>query len=167
VGFEVASLLAERWGLPKAQKRYGGLLTEGRTGPGMPRVAVLLPQTYMNESGRAVGPARGEYRLGLDRVVVVYDEIDLPFGEVRERKGGGTAGHRGIRSVKEGLGSNDFWRVRVGVGRPDSTDPEVVSRHVLSLFTEPRGEVQALIERAADATERLLEREYAAARDEP
>jgi PTH1 family peptidyl-tRNA hydrolase len=166
VGFEVASVLAQRWQLPRAQKRYGGLLTEGRPGPGMPRVAVLLPQTYMNESGRAVGPARGEYRLGLDQVVVVYDEIDLPFGEVRERKGGGTAGHRGIRSVKEGLGSGDFWRVRVGVGRPDSTDPEVVSQHVLSRFTEPRAEVQALIERAADATERLLEREYAAARDE-
>jgi peptidyl-tRNA hydrolase, PTH1 family len=161
-GFEVANLLAQRWQLPKAQKRYGGLLTEGRIGPGMPRVAVLLPQTYMNESGRAVGPARGEYRLDPDQVVVVYDEIDLPFGEVRDRRGGGTAGHRGIRSVKEGLGSSDFWRVRVGVGRPDSTDPEVVSQHVLSRFTEPAADVGALIERAADTTERLLEREYSA-----
>jgi PTH1 family peptidyl-tRNA hydrolase len=161
-GFEVANLLAQRWQLPKAQKRYGGLLTEGRIGPGMPRVAVLLPQTYMNESGRAVGPARGEYRLDPDQVVVVYDEIDLPFGEVRDRRGGGTAGHRGIRSVKEGLGSSDFWRVRVGVGRPDSTDPEVVSQHVLSRFTEPAADVGALIERAADVTERLLEREYSA-----
>jgi PTH1 family peptidyl-tRNA hydrolase len=98
-------------------------------------------------------------------VIVVYDEIDLPFGEVRERKGGGTAGHRGIRSVKEGLGSGDFWRIRVGVGRPDSTDPEVVSQHVLSRFTEPSADVRALIERAADTTERLLEREYAAAAD--
>jgi PTH1 family peptidyl-tRNA hydrolase len=164
-GFEVARLLAERWQLPKAQNRYGGRLTEGRVGPGMPRVAVLLPQTYMNESGRAVGPARGEYRLDPDQVVVVYDEIDLPFGEVRERKGGGTAGHRGIKSVKEGLGSGDFWRVRVGVGRPDSTDPELVSRHVLSRFTEPAADVRALFERAADATERLLEREQARAED--
>jgi PTH1 family peptidyl-tRNA hydrolase len=131
----------------------------------MPRVAVLLPQTFMNESGRAVGPARGEYRLGLDRVVVVHDEIDLPFGEVRERKGGGAAGHNGIKSVKEGLGSGDFWRVRVGVGRPDSTDPEVVSQHVLSRFTEPAADVRALIERAADTTERLLEREYAEAQE--
>ena len=165
IGFEVANLLGERWQLPKAQKRYGGLLTDGRIGPGMPRVAILLPQTYMNESGRAAGPARGEYRLGLDQVIAVYDEIDLPFGEVRERKGGGTAGHNGIKSLKEGLGSGDFWRVRVGVGRPDSTDPEVVSQHVLSRFTEPAAEVRALIERAADATERLLEREYAAAQE--
>ena len=155
-------MLAQRWQLPKAQKRYGGLLTEGRIGPGMPRVAVLLPQTYMNESGRAVGPARGEYRLDPEQVVVVYDEIDLPFGEVRDRRGGGTAGHRGIKSVKDGLGSGDFWRVRVGVGRPDSTDPEVVSQHVLSRYTEPAADVRALIERAADETERLLEREYAA-----
>jgi len=165
IGFEVANLLGERWQLPKAQKRYGGLLTDGRIGPGMPRVAILLPQTYMNESGRAAGPARGEYRLGLDQVIAVYDEIDLPFGEVRERKGGGTAGHNGIKSLKEGLGSGDFWRVRVGVGRPDSTDPEVVSQHVLSRFTEPAADVRALIERAADATERLLEREYAAAQE--
>jgi len=148
--------------MPRAQKRYGGLLTEGRIGPGMPRVAVLLPQTYMNESGRAAGPARGEYRLGLDQIVAVYDEIDLPFGEVRERKGGGTAGHNGIKSLRDGLGSGEFWRVRVGVGRPDSTDPEVVSAHVLSRFSEPAGDVRALIERAADETERLLEREYAA-----
>ena len=128
----------------------------------MPRVAVLLPQPYMTESGRAAGPARGEYRLGLDQIVAVYDEIDLPFGEVRERKGGGTAGHNGIKSLRDGLGSGEFWRVRVGVGRPDSTDPEVVSAHVLSRFTEPAGDVRALIERAADATERLLEREHAA-----
>ena len=157
----MASLLAERWQLPKAQKRYGGLLTEGRIGPGMPRVAVLLPQTFMNESGRAVGPARGEYRLDLDQVVAVHDEIDLPFGDVRERKGGGTAGHNGIKSLKASLGGADFWRVRVGVGRPDTTDPEIVSQHVLSRFTEPPAEVRRLIERAADETERLLEREYA------
>jgi len=131
----------------------------------MPRVAILLPQTYMNESGRAVAPARGEYRLAPEQVVVVYDEIDLPFGEVRERKGGGTAGHKGIGSVKAALGGADFWRVRVGVGRPDSTDPDVVSQHVLSRFSEPSAEVRALVERAADATERLLEREHAEAGD--
>jgi PTH1 family peptidyl-tRNA hydrolase len=128
----------------------------------MPRVAVLLPQTYMNESGKAVAPARGEYRLEPEQIVAVYDEIDLPFGEVRERKGGGTAGHNGIKSLRDGIGSGDFWRVRVGVGRPDTTDPEIVSAHVLSRFTEPAGDVRALIERAAEATERLLEREHAA-----
>ena len=70
-------------------RRYGGLITEGRTGPGGPRVAVLLPQTFMNESGAAAGPARGELRLPLERVVALHDEIDLPFGEVRSKLGGG------------------------------------------------------------------------------
>jgi peptidyl-tRNA hydrolase, PTH1 family len=163
IGFEVANVLAGRWGLPQARKMFGGLVTDGRIGPGMPRAAVLLPQTYMNESGRAAGPARGQYKLDLDRVIAIHDEIDLPFGEVRDRKGGGLAGHNGLRSLKEGLGGADFWRVRVGVGRPDSTDPEVVSAHVLSRFTEPAAEVQTLIERAADVTERLIEREHASA----
>ena len=140
---------------------FGGLVTDGRMGPGMPRVAVLLPQTYMNESGRAAGPARGQYKLDLDRIVVVHDEIDLPFGEVRARKGGGVAGHNGLKSIKQGLGGSDFWRVRVGVGRPDSTEPEIVSAHVLGRFTERAADVRALVERAADETERLLEREHA------
>ena len=160
VGFEVANVLATRWGLPRARKMFGGLVTEGRIGPGMPRVAVLLPQTYMNESGRAAGPARGQYGLELDQIIAIHDEIDLPFGEVRERKGGGLAGHNGLKSLKQGLGSPDFWRVRAGVGRPDSTDPEVVSAHVLARFSEPASDVRALIERTADETERLIEREY-------
>ena len=166
MGFEVANLLASRWDLPRARKMFGGLVTEGRIRPGGPRVAVLLPQTYMNESGRAAGPARGQYGVGLDQVVAIYDEIDLPFGEVRERMGGGLAGHNGLKSLKQGLGGPDFWRVRVGVGRPDSTDPEVVSAHVLSRFSEPAGDVRALVERAADETERLIEREHAAAHAE-
>jgi peptidyl-tRNA hydrolase, PTH1 family len=157
VGFEVANALAERWELPRARKLFGGLVTEGRTGPGGPRVAVLLPQTYMNESGRSVGPARGQYRVDLDRVLVIHDEIDLPFGEVRDRLGGGTAGHNGLKSVKEHLGSADFMRLRVGVGRPDSTDPEIVSRHVLSRFDEPTPDVRALIERAANRAAEIIE----------
>ena len=131
----------------------------------MPRVAVLLPQTFMNDSGRAVGPARGQHKLDLDQLVVVHDEIDLPFGEVRARKGGGVAGHNGLKSIKQGVGGSDFWRVRVGVGRPDSTDPEIVSAHVLGRFSESAGDVQALIERAAEEVERLLEREYAESAD--
>src|ERR671925_858244 len=100
------------------------LLSEGRAGGGGPRVAVLWPQTYMNEAGRSVGPARGAYRIPLDRLLVVHDEIDLPFGEVRTRVGGGLAGHNGLKSVASELGGADFARVRVGVGRPASTDPE-------------------------------------------
>jgi PTH1 family peptidyl-tRNA hydrolase len=156
VGFEVAGLAAERWSLPRAKKRYAGLYTDGRTGPGGPRVGILLPQTYMNEAGSSAGPARGALGVPLERVVAVHDEIDLPFGEVRVRQGGGLAGHNGLKSLNAGLGGPDFHRVRVGVGRPESTDPEVVSAYVLSRFAEPSDEVRALVERAADELDRLL-----------
>jgi peptidyl-tRNA hydrolase, PTH1 family len=156
VGFEVADELARRWELPRARKRYRGLITEGRAGPGGPRVAVLLPQTYVNESGTSAGPARGALHVPLDRLIVLHDEIDLPFGEIRGRIGGGLAGHNGLRSLAEHLGGSEFWRVRIGVGRPDGTDPELVSRHVLGRFEEEPGMVRELIQRAADETERLL-----------
>ena len=156
IGFEVAGLLAERWDLPRAKTKFAGLLTEGRTGPGGPRVAVLLPQTYMNEAGRSVGPARGTYKLPLERVLVIHDEIDLPFGEVRTRIGGGLAGHNGLKSLKAELGGPDFARVRVGVGRPDSTDPEIVSAHVLGAFRQPKAEVAALVDDAARAAEAIV-----------
>lgn len=158
VGFEIAAELSRRWELPRAKPRYGGLITEGRAGPGGPRVAVLLPQTYMNESGATAGPARGALKVPLERVVVLHDEIDLPFGEVRVKLGGGVAGHNGLKSLRQGLGGVDFWRVRAGVGRPESTDPEAVSSYVLSRFREPRDEVAELIDRAAGEAERLVER---------
>jgi peptidyl-tRNA hydrolase, PTH1 family len=156
VGFEVAALAAERWGLPRARRRYAGLYSEGRAGVGGPRVGVLLPETYMNEAGRSAGPARGALGVDVDRIVVVHDEIDLPFGEVRVRRGGGLAGHNGLKSLRQGLGSADFHRVRVGVGRPASTDPDVVAGYVLSRFREPADEVRAIVERAADELERLV-----------
>ena len=109
----------------------------------------------MNESGSAAGPARGELRLDLDHVIALHDEIDLPFGEVRTKLGGGVAGHNGLRSLSQGLGGPDFWRVRGGVGRPDTTDPEIVSNYVLSRFREPDEEVRLLIQSAADEAERL------------
>jgi PTH1 family peptidyl-tRNA hydrolase len=158
LGFEVAAELSRRWELPRAKEKFRGLIADGRIRPGGPRVALLIPQTYMNESGSSVGPARGSLRVPLERVVVVHDEIDLPFGEVRSKLGGGVAGHNGLKSLKQGLGGVDFWRVRAGVGRPDSTDPEVVSAHVLGRFRESDGEVRELIEAAADETERLIER---------
>jgi PTH1 family peptidyl-tRNA hydrolase len=129
-------------------------------------VAILLPQTYMNDSGDSAGPARGSLKVPLDRVVVLHDEIDLPFGEVQSRLGGGLAGHNGLRSLRAGLGAPDFWRVRVGVGRPDSTDPEIVSAYVLGGFREPREEVEALIGEAAGEAERLVERLGSAGNDE-
>jgi PTH1 family peptidyl-tRNA hydrolase len=161
----VADALRERWELPEPRKRFRGLISEGRVGgPGMPdledaprrQVAVLCPQTYMNDAGRSVGPARGAFKLALDRVLVVHDEIDLPFGDVRARLGGGLAGHNGLKSLVRELGSADFRRVRVGVGRPDSTDPEIVSRHVLGRFAESEQEVAALVERARAAVEDVV-----------
>ena len=119
-------------------------------------MGVLLPQTYMNESGNAVGPARGALGVDLDHVVAIHDEIDLPFGRIESRLGGGLAGHNGLKSLKLGLGSGDFRRIRVGVGRPDTTDPEIVSAHVLGRFSEPQEEVRALVERAADELERVI-----------
>jgi peptidyl-tRNA hydrolase, PTH1 family len=158
VGFEVGEQLSRRWQLPRAKEKFGGLIAEGRTRPGGPRVAILLPQTYMNASGDSAGPARGSLRVPLDRLVVLHDEIDLPFGEVQSRLGGGLAGHNGLKSLERGLGSREFWRIRIGIGRPDSTDPEVVSAYVLGRFREARDEVEALVERAAEEAERLVEK---------
>jgi PTH1 family peptidyl-tRNA hydrolase len=156
IGFEVANEVAGRWQLPRAKKKYAGLFTDGRTGPGGPRVGVLLPQTFMNEAGRAAGPARGALGVDLDHVLVVHDEIDLPFGEVRSRLGGGLAGHNGLKSLKAELGAPDFHRVRVGVGRPDSTDPDIVAGYVLGRFSEPADDVRDLVSRAADEVERVV-----------
>jgi PTH1 family peptidyl-tRNA hydrolase len=156
LGFEIANELASRWDLGKLKKKYAGLYAEGRAGAGGPRVALLLPQTYMNDAGKAVGPARGALGVPLDHVLVLHDEIDLPFGKIESRIGGGLAGHNGLKAVKAGLGSPDFRRIRAGVGRPDSTDPEIVSAHVLGKFRESPAEVRDLIQRGADEAERVV-----------
>jgi peptidyl-tRNA hydrolase, PTH1 family len=156
VGFEVLAELAARWDLPRAKDKYAGRFTQGRAGIGGPRVGLLQPQTFMNESGRSAGPARGALKVELDHVLVLHDEIDLPFGEVRTRVGGGLAGHNGLKSLKAALGSPDFARVRIGVGRPDSTDPDVVAGYVLGRWRQPKGEVADLVRRAADAAEGLV-----------
>jgi peptidyl-tRNA hydrolase, PTH1 family len=156
IGFEVADALAGRWELPRPKSRFRGLVSEGRAGPGGPRVAILLPQTFMNDAGRSVGPARGAMGLDLDRVLVIHDEIDLPFGEIRARIGGGLAGHNGLKSIRQALGSPDFGRIRIGVGRPPTTDPDRVAAYVLNRFREPREEVATVIEHAADEAERQI-----------
>ena len=156
VGHTVLGELARRWEMARARDRFRGRIADGRAGPGGPRVAVLQPQTFMNESGDSVGPARGSLKVPLDRLVVLHDEIDLPFGEIQPRLGGGLAGHNGLRSVAAGVGGPDFWRLRIGVGRPESTDPDVVSAYVLGRFPEPEDEVGELISVAADEAERLV-----------
>jgi PTH1 family peptidyl-tRNA hydrolase len=155
---------------PDAQGRLRALDAEGRLRPPDARtspaghhppakpttVAVLCPQTYMNDAGRSVGPARGALKLPLERLLVVHDEIDLPFGDVRTRLGGGLAGHNGLKSLKRELGGADFTRVRVGVGRPDSTDPEIVSAYVLGRFRQDKAQVDELVERASEQVERAV-----------
>lgn len=158
IGFDVARELVERWQLGKPRSKYKGELWEGRTGPGGARIAVLLPLTYMNAVGDSAGPARGALHASLARTIVLHDEIDIPFGEIRVREGGGLAGHNGLKSLKRGFGSADFWRVRIGVGRPASTDPEIVSAWVLGRFRESPTEVEALVDDAAREAERLVER---------
>jgi PTH1 family peptidyl-tRNA hydrolase len=161
----VAEAIVERWGLGKAKDRFRGRLAEGRardsaspgfTSAAAPRVAVLCPQTYYNDAGRSVGPARGSFKLSLERVIVVHDEIDLPFDDVRTRLGGGLAGNNGLKSIKRELGGADFMRVRVGVGRPDSTDSEIVAAYVLSRFRESDEQVRQLIDHACEHVQRAV-----------
>jgi PTH1 family peptidyl-tRNA hydrolase len=166
----VTDALAKRWQLGRPRERFRGRLAEGRAGDGIDptgigptrptRVALLWPQTFMNDAGRSVGPARGSFKLPLERVLVVHDEIDLPFGDIRTRLGGGLAGHNGLKSIKRELGSTEFMRVRIGVGRPSSTDPEIVSGHVLGRFRESQEDVAELIERGVAAVEQVLEGEH-------
>lgn len=157
--------LAARFGEPRRRVRFNAQLAEAQArldGEGRAlRLALIWPQTYMNECGRAVSPARGAYRLPLSRLLVIHDEIDLPFGSVRVRCGGGLAGHNGLKSLVRELGGSDFWRVRVGVGRPPSTDPEVVAAYVLSAFRERKEQVQALLAEAEQAALDLLAAEGA------
>lgn len=153
-GQMVVDELARRLGAGRAVARYGGRLQEAR-GPSGP-VALIVPQTYMNDSGDAVGPAAGSLRLAAGQVLVVHDEIDLPFGTVRGKVGGGHGGHNGVRSVVRGMGSGDFCRLRLGVGRPPSEFRGDPADWVLTRFAEPREEVEAMVSRAADMAEMAL-----------
>lgn len=159
-GFQVARELVRRWELGKLRAKFRGEFGQGtiREFPGEDpvRVAVLLPQTFMNESGRAVGPARGQLKVPLERILVLHDEIDLAFGDVRFRLAGGLAGHNGLKSLKRELGEPTFGRVRIGVGRPNSTDPEIVSGYVLGKWRQPEHEVEDLITTAADIAESIV-----------
>ena len=120
------------------------------------RLALLKPDTYMNDSGRSVQPAAAFYKSPLEALLVVHDEVDLDFGRLQVRLGGGLAGHNGLRSIAGRLGSPEFLRLRVGVGRPGRGDPRDVADFVLAPF-EPEEDGEALIARAADAIESLVE----------
>lgn len=153
-GEMVVNELARRLDAGRFADRYAGRFAETR-GPAGP-LGLLIPTTYMNDSGRSVGPAAGALHAPPERVLVVHDEIDLPFGTVRGKAGGGTGGHNGLRSVVRGLGGPGFLRVRVGVGRPPAEFRGDPADWVLMRFTEPADEVERLIAKAADMVEAVL-----------
>jgi PTH1 family peptidyl-tRNA hydrolase len=154
VGVMVLDELARRLSAGRPANRFAGAYREAKGPAG--QIGLLAPQTYVNDSGRSVGPAAGSLHLAPGQVLVIHDEIDLPFGEVRGKRGGGTAGHNGLRAVEQGLGSREFLRVRVGVGRQPPEFRGDEAAWVLANFSEPREEVQALIERAVVLAETAL-----------
>ena len=149
VGFMVADELARRHG-GSWRAKFSGDLAEVRL-DGL-RLAVLKPQTYMNESGRSVGAAVRFFKVQPDALLVVHDEVDLEPGRLQARLGGGLAGHNGLRSLAQHLKTPEFLRLRIGVGRPERGDPRPVADFVLSPFS-PEVDVEGLVARAADAVE--------------
>ncbi len=146
IGFMVVQEIARRHGFPQWRRRFQGVATEATIAA--ERVLLLMPGTYMNESGRAVGEAAHFYKLALSDIAVVHDELDLPPGKVRVKTGGGIAGHNGLRSITAHVG-NDYCRVRVGIGHPG--DKNLVYRYVLSDFAkDERPWVEALTQVIAD-----------------
>jgi PTH1 family peptidyl-tRNA hydrolase len=151
VGWMVVEELARRHGASWKGK-FNGQLAELRLDGN--RVALLKPETFMNESGQSVGAAARFYKLEPDAVLVVHDEIDLDRGRLQARKGGGLAGHNGLRSVAAHLKTPEFLRLRVGVGRPGRGDPRKPADYVLSNF-EPEDDREGIVARAAEAVETL------------
>ncbi|KAA8961438.1 aminoacyl-tRNA hydrolase [Mycobacterium sp.] len=155
LGYLVADILAARLGSTfKAHKRSGAQIATGRLGG--QSVVLAKPRTYMNDSGRHVAPLARFYSVAPADIIVIHDDLDLDFGRIRLKIGGGEGGHNGLRSVVAALGTKDFARVRIGIGRPPGRqDP---AAFVLEGFTAAeRAEVPTICEQAADATELLLE----------
>jgi PTH1 family peptidyl-tRNA hydrolase len=152
VGWMVADELARRHS-GSFKGKFSGRLAETRVGDA--RVALLKPETYMNESGRSISAAARFFKVEPEDVLIVHDDVDLPVARLQARLGGGLAGHNGLRSISQALGTPEFLRLRIGVGRPERGDPRPVADYVLSPF-EPEDDVEAIVSRAADAVESLL-----------
>lgn len=153
IGFMVAERLAQRHGITTKRKGYSGLYGVGRIATS--EAAILLPQTFMNRSGSSVQGALAGLKASLEDLIVIHDEIDLAFGTLRVKRGGGHGGHNGLRSIGQSIGSPEYLRVRVGVGRPEHGD---VSDYVLSPFaTAERKVLDLFVDRVAEAVEELIE----------
>ena len=156
VGFLVLDLLAERVGGRFSKHKARADVLEGRFGPPpAPRVVLAEPRSYMNESGGPVAGLCGFYKIPVERLVVVHDELDLPYGSLRLKRGGGDNGHNGLRSITRSLGSREYLRVRFGIGRPPGRmDP---ADYVLRDFSPAeRKDLDYNVDRAADAVETLV-----------
>src|SRR5215211_2246229 len=152
IGRLVADELARRHG-GSFRSKFSGRLAETRLGD--LRLALLEPETYMNESGRSLAAAARFFKVEPSALVVVHDDVDLEAGRLQARLGGGLAGHNELRSIAQALGTQDFLRLRIGVGRPGRGDPRDVADYVLSHF-EADEDPEAIVGRAADAVESLL-----------
>jgi peptidyl-tRNA hydrolase, PTH1 family len=152
VGFMVADELARRHG-GSWRSKFSAEVADVRLDGA--RVALLKPQTFMNESGRSVAAGARFYKLEPESLLAIHDEVDLELGRLQARLGGGLAGHNGLRSVASALRTPEFLRLRIGVGRPERGDPRPVADWVLSPF-DPEVDVGALVARAADAVEVLV-----------
>ena len=152
VGWMVVDELARRHG-GSFKGKFRGRLADVRLGDA--RLALLKPETYMNESGTSIQAAAAFYKVAPEHVVVVHDDVDLEVGRLQARLGGGLAGHNGLRSIASRVGSQDFLRLRIGVGRPGRGDRRPVADYVLSPFA-PADDAEALVTRAADAVEALV-----------
>ena len=151
-GWMVVEELARRHG-GSFRSKFSGRLAELRIADA--RVALLEPETYMNESGRSISAATRFFKVPPRDLVVVHDDVDLELGRLQARLGGGLAGHNGLRSIAQALGTQEFLRLRIGVGRPGRGDPRPVADYVLSPF-EPEDDAEGIVARAADAVESLL-----------
>ena len=152
VGWMVADELSRRLS-GSFRSKFSGRLAETRVGDA--RIALLKPETYMNESGRSIAAAARFFKVAPENVLVVHDDVDLPVGRLQARLGGGLAGHNGLRSISQALGTPEFQRLRIGVGRPERGDPRPVADYVLSPFA-PEDDVEEIVGRSADAVESLV-----------
>jgi PTH1 family peptidyl-tRNA hydrolase len=150
-GWLVVDELARRLG-GSWRGKFSGQLAQVRLGE--VRLALLKPETFMNDSGRSVAAAANFFKVNPESVLVVHDEVDLEPGRVQARAGGGLAGHNGLRSLAQALGTQEFLRLRLGVGRPARGDPRPIADYVLSPF-EPQEDAEALVARGAEAVETL------------
>lgn len=157
IGFLVADEMAIRLGGKFASHKYRALVLESRLGVGVdsPKIVIIKPQTYMNDSGDAVAPLAQYFNCAPERIIAIHDELDIPFNSLRVKIGGGDNGHNGLKSLTQSLGTPEYFRVRVGIGRP--TTPQDTADYVLDKFAKnEKLALNDLIMRSCDAIESLI-----------